>query len=669
MNHRLAKEKSPYLRHAADQKIDWYPWCDEAFDRAMREDKPIFLSSGAVWCHWCHVMAKESFYDEEISRILNERFICIKLDRDERPDIDRVYQQAVGAMVGAGGWPLSVFLAPDAKPFYGGSYFPPDGPDGRPGFRNLLLKVADIYTDNKDEIGAYVAGLIDALKFDDSRSSDYSLSVIEKAELAFVGKMDIHNGGFGNAPKFPMTGTYDFMLGRCFFEGSDKIRSLMNKTLTRMAMGGIYDHLQGGFHRYSTDAEWIIPHFEKMADDNARLLINYSNALSMFNDEVYRSRAVGVARFLTETLADPKGGFYSSQDADVTPDDEGGYFTWTENALKSCIDKAAFDLLSRHFFDQRGIMGHDPLKHVLFAARPIPEIAAEMGISEAQALTLFQRGTARLLEERFKREAPLLDKTLYSSLNGLVISALFNASWVLDNAALVNKALKGLNRILDLRLRDGVLFHTTGVAAVLDDYIFLAEASIAAYETTGSQEWLTKAIEIIDICIARLWDKEIGGFFDFEADIIGIRPKSIDDAPHPSANAVAIRLFQKLYILTEKDIYKKMPETALKAFFEKTSSISLHWAAYYSALEASARTLKLEIYDAPDSELARTARSSYYPYKSIKFNLDMRGYVVPCLGRTCYDPLRTAQELKDYIAGLGKIKPGIGAGNRKGRHE
>jgi uncharacterized protein len=656
---RLANEKSPYLRHAADQKIDWYPWCDEAFDRARSEDKPIFLSSGATWCHWCHVMAKESFYDDGIAQILNDRFICIKLDRDERPDIDRIYQQAVGAMVGAGGWPLSVFLTPDAKPFYGGSYFPPEDAGGRTGFRGLLLKVADIYAANKDEIGAYTAGLIDALKADRTMPADYDYSIIEDAGRTFIGQMDHYNGGFGHSPKFPMTGAYDFLLSRCFFDGPDKICSLMQKTFTKMAMGGIYDHLQGGFHRYSTDAEWIIPHFEKMADDNARLLINYSNALALFNEDIYRETAVGIARFLNDVLADPGGGFYASQDADVTPDDEGGYFTWTENALMACMDRPEFDLIFGHYFHKKGATSHDPEKHVLFAARSVAEIARETGASEAQAMALLQSGKKKLLEERAKREAPFIDRTLYTSLNGLVITGLFHASWALNDSGLAGQALKHLDRIMNLRLQNSVLFHANEVVAMLDDYVFLAEASIEAYETTGKQEWLDKAINIIDICIGRLWDRYDGGFFDSEQSVIGIRPKFIEDTPHPSANSIAIRLLQKLYGQTNNEMYREMAEKALRAFYAKTSGIVLHWSSYYSALEMSTRTLNIEIYDEPDSQLAKASRSTYYPYKVIKYNHEMRGYAVLCLGQTCSNLMRTAQELKEFIAGLVKKKPDI----------
>jgi|WetSurMetagenome_2_1015567.scaffolds.fasta_scaffold00201_16 uncharacterized protein len=650
---RLADEKSPYLRHAADQKIDWYPWGAEAFDRARREEKPIFLSSGAAWCHWCHVMAKESFYNDEIAQILNERFVCIKLDRDERPDIDRIFQQAVGAMAGAGGWPLSVFLTPDAKPFYGGAYFPPDDAEGRPGFGSILLRVANIYAANRDDMGGYVAGLLDAMTADRGLPSDYDVSIIADAGLRLAEQMDSINGGFGHAPKFPMTGAYEFMLGRCFFEGPDMVFSLMKTTFAKMAMGGIHDHLQGGFHRYSTDAEWIIPHFEKMADDNARLLICYCNAFAFFNDSFFLETAEGIVRFFTEVLADPDGGFYSSQDADVTPDDEGGFFTWTANALLKCVDRAEFDLLFGHYFHDSGAMGHDPDKHVLFATGPIAETAEKTGASESQAFALINSGRKKLLLARSERVAPFIDKSRYASLNGLILTSLFHTSWILSDPDIAETALSHLNRIMKLRMPDGVLFHSDGVAAMLDDYIFFAEAVMAAYETTGRQIWMDKAVNIMAGCIERLWDKDNGGFFDSEEGVSGIRLKTIEDTPHPSPNAVAVVLLQKLYAQTDNALYKELAEKSLRAFFQKASAIGLYWASYYSALEAMSMTLRLEIYDSPTGDLASACRSVYYPYKTIKFNTDMRGFVVPCLGQACMQPVRTVQELKVLIAGLG----------------
>jgi uncharacterized protein len=649
---RLSNERSPYLLKAADQAIDWYPWCDEAFERARHEDKPIFISSGAIWCHWCHVMASESFDDHESAKILNEKFICIKLDRDERPDIDHVYQLAVAAMVGAGGWPLSVFLTPEAKPFYGGSYFPLSDSVGRSGFRSILRKVAEIYVSKKGDVSEYANNLIDALKADITQPTDFDLAITNGAENIIVNQLDILNGGFGHAPKFPMTGAFEFLLSRGFFDNAASTGKLIASALTKIARGGIYDHLQGGFHRYSTDVGWIIPHFEKMADDNARLLTNYINLSSLFPDELFREVSFGVVRFLTEILSDPEGGFYASQDADVTPDDEGGYFTWTDSEFKAFLDKDEYPVLARYFLHGKGSMHHDPDRHVLFINKSIIEVAEEAGIPTEKAITLLHRSKEKLIRERTKRTAPVIDTTLYTSLNSLVITALLNVSMVLQDNTLKEKAFSSLRRIIKLRLLNGNLLHTRGVAAMLDDYIFLTEALVIAYEASSMQSWLDKAIEIMESCIAKLWDEKDGGFFDSETALLGIRLKSIEDTPHPSANSVAIRLLQKLHYLTDKILYKDVAEKALKAFYGKTSGIGLHWASYYSALDASTRTLVLTIHENPDSELAAAARTLYYPYKVIRYSSEGQRGIVPCVEQVCMSRIHTVQELEAFVRKL-----------------
>ena len=335
---RLANERSPYLRHASHQKIDWHPWCDEAFERARREDKPVFLSTGAVWCHWCHVMAKESFEDDVIAALLNDLFINIKLDRDERPDIDRRYQQAVAAMGFGSGWPLSVFLTPDREPFFGGTYFPPADQQGRPGFGNVLRSVSTYYRSKRGNAVEYAQRVMNALKPEPMKKGELSEATLVDAEQAVLGAVDPENGGFGGAPKFPMPGALEFLIRRSERSADPSVGKAARRMLDAMARGGFHDHLGGGFHRYAVDQAWAIPHFEKMADDNAGLLRNYVDGFAVFGEERYRSVAQGILSFIREVLSDPEGGFFGSQDADVTPDDEGGYFTWTEDELRKALD-------------------------------------------------------------------------------------------------------------------------------------------------------------------------------------------------------------------------------------------------------------------------------------------------------------------------------------------
>jgi len=318
----LAHEQSAYLRHAANQKIDWQPWSDEAFDKAKQENKPVFLSTGAVWCHWCHVMATESFEDEETARLMNALFISIKLDRDERPDIDRRYQQAVAAMGGGSGWPLSVFLTPDKEPFYGGTYFPPEDRQGRPGFKKVLVAAHDFFRTRNDDMRAYSRRVMEALKPEALQPGTINESMVFDAEQAMVVLADRINGGFGKAPKFPMPGALEFLIRRAALNPGSEAATVARTMLTAMASGGFHDHLGGGFHRYSVDEAWIIPHFEKMADDNAGLLRNYTDGYAVFKDEHFREVALGIIAFTRDVLSDSDGGFYASQDADVTPADE-----------------------------------------------------------------------------------------------------------------------------------------------------------------------------------------------------------------------------------------------------------------------------------------------------------------------------------------------------------
>ena len=346
---RLAQEKSAYLRHAAQQKIDWYPWSEEAFEKAQKEDKPVFLSSGAIWCHWCHVMAKESFEDDEVAELLNDRYVAIKLDRDEHPDVDRRYQQAVTVMGANGGWPLSVFLTPEKIAFYGGTYFPVTDSFGKPGFKTLLKAMSEFYKTRKDEVYESSRKFHDFLKQQSPKKGKVSEVLVGEAVKSIMKGFDKTHGGFGSSPKFPMSGAIEFLLNRYFFTKDQTIEYALKKTLIAMASGGFYDQLGGGFHRYSTDEAWTVPHFEKMTEDNAWLLRNYADAYSLFDDEFYKKIAENIIFFIRSELSRPDGGFYASMDADVTPDDEGGYFTWTDDEVRRTLTADEYAVFSLYF--------------------------------------------------------------------------------------------------------------------------------------------------------------------------------------------------------------------------------------------------------------------------------------------------------------------------------
>jgi hypothetical protein len=646
---RLANEKSAYLQHAAHQKIDWHPWSEEAFELARREDKPVFLSTGAVWCHWCHVMAKESFEDEETARLLNEHFIAIKLDRDERPDIDRRYQQAVAAMGSGGGWPLSVFLTPDKQPFYGGTYFPPRDLQGRPGFKNVLRSVSNFYKTKREELNDYSRRVMEALKPEALYPSDLGEAMIDEAEKAILAFSDMRNGGFGGAPKFPMPGALEFLLRRAVRNGGPSAGDAARRTLEAMAAGGFHDHLGGGFHRYSVDEAWRIPHFEKMADDNAGLLRNYVDGYAVFGDERFLDVAQGIIAFTREVLSDPRGGFFASQDADVTPDDEGGYFTWTEEEFRKTLDPEEYALLSSYLLHDQGSMHHDPAKKVLFATRSIPELAAGLGKTPSDVHRLIQSGKRKLLNARLRRETPFIDKTLYTSLNGMLISAYFHAFAVLGDEDVRVFAVRSLERILAERLVDEVLLHAENIPAVLDDYVFLIDALIAGYEATARQQYLTMADELMTVCLEKFHDNKDGGFFDTELEVLGTRLKKIEDIPHASANALAALLLLKLALLTGKDEYQQKADLSLRLFAGIALEMSVHAGTYLCALDAHFNMLKLTVEAQPDSELGRTTRAlAGKIYTTILYG-DDNNRIIPCKQNACLEPLFKSNDIKKLI--------------------
>jgi len=644
---RLANEKSAYLKHAANQKIEWYPWSEEAFERARRENKPVFLSTGAVWCHWCHVMAKESFEEEETARLLNELFINIKLDRDERPDIDRRYQHAVAAMGSGSGWPLSVFLMPDTKkPFYGGTYFPPEDRQGRPGFRKVLTAVSNFYNTKHADAAAFSLRVMDTLKTEALEPSTISEELISEAEIALLSQCDMEHGGFGTAPKFPMPGALEFLIRRSRVQDDPAVATAARKMLDAMACGGFHDHIGGGFHRYSTDESWIVPHFEKMADDNAGLLRNYTDAFAVFGDERFRVIAMDIIAFTRQVLSDAEGGFYASQDADVTPDDEGGYFTWTDEDLKSALDPDEYEILSVYLLHEKGSMHHDPAKKVVYEERPIDDIAISIGKSVEDVHRVIASGKKKMFTARSKRVTPFIDQTLYTSLNGMLIAAYFHAFNVLGDEEIKAFGVKSIERILRDRIIDHTLMHTENIPAGLDDYIHFIDALITGYEATAEPRYLFLADELMAICIKKFFDPIVGGFFDTETEVLDARLKKIDDAPHSSANALAILLLFKLSLMTGKDEYGVFGEQSLRLFAGFAREIGVHAGAYFCSLDASFRILKLAVEAAPGSELAATARAlTGKGYTAIVYGED-HDRVIPCSRNTCLEPLYNLNDLK-----------------------
>ncbi len=646
----LSNERSPYLRHAANQPVDWRPWSDEAFELARQEGKPVFLSTGAVWCHWCHVMAKESFQDEEVARLMNELFVCVKLDRDERPDIDQRFQQAVAAMGSGSGWPLSVFLTPDRKPFFGGTYFPPEDRHGRPGFKSVLRSVSGFYRSQRGEVEDYADRLVEALKPDRVQPGELRKQTLTDAVATILIQYDPKNGGFGASPKFPMPGALEFLIHRHpLMQDGQFVELAIRKTLESMARGGFHDQLGGGFHRYSVDEAWIVPHFEKMADDNAWLLRNYIEAYALFKDERFKEVAQGIIRFSREVLSDPVGGFFSSQDADVTPDEEGGYFTWTDDEFRAVLTDEEHAVLSRILLDPRGAMHHDPSQQVLFVAREPHEIALELALPLDAVERIIAHGKEKLLHARNARPVPFIDRTLYTNLNGLFITSCLRAHRVLDDPWLREFSLISLDRILREHYNGAQLLHTAGIPGLLDDHVHLVEALTEAYETTGDAQYLAQARVLMELTLATFQDSE-GGFFDTSQEVLGVRLKRIDDIPHPSANSTAVMLLLKLHRLTGEDRYQDAAYRALSLFAPAAGELGIHAGGYYGGLDAWFHLLTLTVEAPPESMLARAARA-FASHTVIRYGGD-QGRVIPCKGKVCGEPITDPRALAASVSKL-----------------
>src|SRR5580692_11009177 len=496
----LAKASSAYLRSAMHQPVQWQEWGEAAFEKAKAEDKPILLDIGAVWCHWCHVMDRESYESADTAKIINDQFIAVKVDRDERPDVDTRYQAAVSAISGQGGWPLTAFLTPDGKPYFGGTYFPPSDQHGRPGFPRVLLTMAEAFQKRRDEVNESAVSVMAAIEQNESfmgRAGNPGPELVAKLVSSALKQFDARSGGFGSQPKFPHSGAIDLLLDVAsrvsvggIDDASEAAKNAAMVTLQKMAKGGIYDHLAGGFHRYSVDDRWVVPHFEKMAYDNSELLKNYVHAFQTFVEPEAARVAREMVRWMDEWLSDrERGGFYASQDADFSLDDDGDYFTWTLDEATEAL--AAEELaIAASYYDigEIGDMHHNVRKNVLHIKQPLSAVAKKAGVSEDDARKLLESAKGKLYAARLKRPTPYVDKTIYVGWNGMMISAYVEAGRVLDMPEVRAFALKTLDRVLadawDAKagLAHVVAYGEQGgsgarVAGVLEDYVFLGHAA------------------------------------------------------------------------------------------------------------------------------------------------------------------------------------------------
>ena len=578
------------------QPIQWHEFGEEAFAAARAANKPMLLDIGAVWCHWCHVMDRESYDDAEVAAIVNEHYIAVKVDRDERPDIDSRYQLAVSSLTGQGGWPLTAFLTPDGKPFYGGTYFPPTDGYGRPSFKRVLLSIAAAFRDKNADVMEQAQMVESAIARAESFSggSKVSPSVID-AILESARKMfDEVNGGFGSAPKFPHPATLDLVMdqySRTTQAGSpdEELGTIFVHTLAKMARGGVYDQLAGGFHRYSVDERWIVPHFEKMCYDNSELLKNYVHAYQATGDEFFAVVARDIIRWMDEWLSDrAHGGFYASQDADYSMDDDGDYFTWTLEETKAVLSSDELAVATLYYDIQEvGDMHHNPAKNVLHVSSSVEEIARRLNVSEERARAFLASAQKKMYTARLLRPTPYVDKTIYVGWNAMCVSAYLEAAKVLDLAQARQFALRSLDRLLAegwnaqststskstataagegarSTLRHVIAYSDPNserrdIAGVLDDYAFAVIACLDAYEATADLSYFRFARSIGDAMVAGFFDAAAGGFFDTRVathgtsnenntlGILGTRRKPFQDSPTPAGNSAAAIALLRLH--------------------------------------------------------------------------------------------------------------------------
>jgi len=608
---RLKDSASPYLRSAAHQPIDWHEWGDPAFERAESEDKPILLDIGAVWCHWCHVIDRESYENSEIAKIINENFVAVKVDRDERPDVDARYQSAVSAISGQGGWPLTGFLLPNGKPFFGGTYFPPEDQMGRPGFRRILLAVADSYKNKRAELVRAADHLADAVAsaemFTGARA-EFDPGVVDAQIASVTQQFDIKNGGFGRAPKFPHSSAVDLVLERYQQTKEKHLLAMIETTLEKMARGGVYDQLAGGFHRYSVDERWLVPHFEKMSYDNSELLKNYLHVSQISEkydwEASFSETAESIVIWVMKVLSDREnGGFYASQDADYSLDDDGDYFTWTLDEVRAVLTAEEARVIELYYdVEAHGEMHHNPAKNVLWIARGFKEIAETLGRDADDIVTIKLRAEGKMMEARLQRPTPFVDKTMYVSWNAMFISAYLEASRVLLNDWLAKDcrefALKTLDRMLKEVWSESRGFgHRLGGPALdgsLDDQVFGVLALLDAYEATLDPRYFAKAQKTMDLAIARYGDAEGGGFFDRPSDAapmggLDVRRKPFQDSPTPGGNSVAAIALIRMHAFTGDERYYNFARKTLEAFAGIAPQYGMFAATYGLAATLFAR--------------------------------------------------------------------------------
>ena len=628
---RLRDAGSAYLRSAAHQPVHWYAWGAEPFAAAAAADRPVLLDIGAVWCHWCHVMDSESYEDPGLAEFLNQHFVCVKVDRDERPDVDARYQRAVQAIVQQGGWPLTGFLTPGAELFYGGTYFPPHAVHGRPSFREVLERVLEVWRGDRERVQAQAGTLKDLLaaQLDESVPGELSDLALDDATHRILATADRAHGGFGSQPKFPHPSTIQLLLQRWCDNPAATPRAVIHETLDGMAGGGFRDLLGGGFHRYSVDQRWIVPHFEKLSSDNAELLRVYADAGALFGRAAWLDVARETVRWIGDVLAIDTGGFAASQDADVGLEDDGDYFTWSLAELQSILSAEELELATAHFgIGSLGRMPHAPERNVLFIAAAAATLAGRLGRSVASVSAKLGRVYAKLRAARAARESPFVDSTRYANWNAMLAGALVHAGPILGDPGAVELGLGALRRIRESQRETDAVAHTAaGPTGLLDDPVQCAAAAIDAFEVTGDRSWLDWSAGLLDRVWKEHWDARRGGLRDLATSaasegLLNAVVKPIQDSPNASPNGVAGQTVARLFEHTQEARWHERHAALVTAFGATAAQLGLFASAHLIAADWLARpATQLVITGSPDdplaAELHRHALASFAPRRVV----------------------------------------------------
>ena len=666
MKNRLAYEKSPYLKQHANNPVDWYPWSQEAFEKAIKEDKPIFLSIGYSTCHWCHVMEKESFEDEEIAEILNRYFVSIKVDREERPDIDSIYMNVCMMMTGRGGWPLTIFMTPDKKPFYAGTYFPKEGTHTRIGLKELLLDITKLWKENRTRLIERADKILGHLKEYSETTSEKTLpfDITEKLYETLKDMFDPYYGGFGRRPKFPVPHNLMFLMRYYHKTKKQNAIEMVNHTLTNMRLGGIYDHIGYGFHRYSTDERWFLPHFEKMLYDQAMLIMAYTEAFQITGNSLYRETVSQIAEYLQRDMLSEVGGFYSAEDAD-SEGEEGKFYVWRYDDIKKIIGKENIEIFEKIFnITPEGNYreehtGRPTGKNIIYLKKTISELAEELNIEEKYLRGKIKGWREKLFIEREKRIKPLKDTKILTDWNGLIIAALSKASVI--NPEYINLAKKAADFILNtMKKADGTILHRykDGEAEIdgfLSDYAFSVWGFIELYQVSAEEKYLAEAIELTDTMIKHFWD-ENGGFFDtpdFGERLI-VRPKESYDGAIPSGNSVAVYNLHRLFRITGDFRYRNYADKTVKAFSSKIKSIPTGYSMMILGYDFGSKEGKDIVITGKDyKKVLKKLNQKFLPYSSILVKKgDILNEKIPFLKEIPVEEKITVYICEDFSCGL-----------------